>query len=192
MKGALKYLGYPLLVPRTLVGLFIFAVFYRAHSWRWNDGCIECIAGEFIIDNEKEPGKFKWQTRIWGRPGAQTWGIAIVYKSFEHAQREGLRVHERIHIWQAILALEVPFLIVYGGHFVLHYAIDGGRERWVIDLVGHVRPHAVPEFNGWILFKRVGERWKRAYLKICWERQAYRLQGDFLDGKRVGAWGSSP
>lgn len=190
MGRVIRYLGYPLLVPRTLVGLFLFAVIYRAHSWRWSEGCIECIGGQTYVPNP-ETGKYEWVTRIWGKPGAQTWGFAIVHSSYDQMMRKDLRVHERRHVWQSIYMLEAGFLIIYGGHYLWGRYLEDGKH-WVIDRVGYVSRRPTPEHFGTHLIKAEPKRWRRAYLKIIWERLAYRYQRDYLNGHHAGAWGSNP
>ena len=81
--------GYLMALPHTIVGLAL-AVIYRAHSWQWVDGRLECIGGT-------KDGR----TRIWGRPGAQTHGWLIVYASAAQQQREDLRVHE-VKAWSEV------------------------------------------------------------------------------------------
>jgi hypothetical protein len=140
------YLLYPLALPHTLLGLLV-ALIYRPTSWRWSDGCIEAVAGD----------------RIWGKPGAQTWGFLIYYRSENARAYEALRVHERVHVFQGIVG-SVFFMLAYGAHFLWNYAFPKGWDG--------------------------APRWYRAYRGICFEKQAYRFDGEFSQRKRPGAWGS--
>ncbi len=190
MTTMLRYLGYPLLVPRTLIGCFVFAMIYKAHSWRWSEGCIECIAGQKFAQSRRTR-KYEWVTRIWGSPGAQTWGFVIVNSNHTQMMKKDLRVHERRHVWQAIYTLEIGFLLVYGGHYLWGRYFEDG-DHWVVDRVGYVSRRPSPDHLGTHLKEAEPERWRRAYLKVIWERWANRYQRDYLDGYHAGAWGSSP
>jgi len=98
--------GYVMALPHTVIGLLLCLV-YRAHSWRWSDGCIECIAGDLI----------------WGKPGAQTHGWLIVYRDEKARQRADLRVHERCHVVQGMIG-SVGYMAAYGIHFLWNYVRD--------------------------------------------------------------------
>ena len=104
--------GYLMNMPMTLVGLLLCALVYRAHSWRWSEGCIECIGGD----------------RIWGRPGAQTLGIVIVYADDHQRRRKDLRVHERVHVVQGAVG-GILFALAYGVSF-LWFWVGSGFAHW--------------------------------------------------------------
>jgi hypothetical protein len=119
----LKTLGYVWSALNTLIGLMLAVVVYRAHDFRWNEGCLEAIGGTFQRDG-------KTITRIWGRPGAQTHGWFTIYASVEHRAKRPLRVHERVHVTQAFV-LGPLFLVAYPGHFIIEWARKGFRpSRW--------------------------------------------------------------
>lgn len=103
--------GYVLLLPMTIVGLAICAIVYRASGWRWSRGCIECIGGD----------------RIWGRPGAQTLGLVIVYADEHQRSRADLRVHERVHVVQGMVGGPL-FAIVYALCFLVPFALQGFKD----------------------------------------------------------------
>ena len=176
------YLLYPFTALNTLVALLQFLV-YRPVKWRWRAGCVEMIAGTFERNGEQV-------TRIWGRPAAQSLGCPVIYFANERdIEDEGLGVHERVHtyqgvvinaqatcllwpllftvwfdmpghLWWPLLALgPAGFGIVYGGHFLWEWMISG--------------------FGAWQV----------AYRRIWAERIAHRIQGEFNEGKRPGAWG---
>jgi len=105
-------LGHLLNLPMTIIGLLLFSLVYRATSWRWSDGCIECIGGD----------------RIWGKPGAQTLGGAICYADERNRSRPDLRVHERVHVVQGMCG-SVLFSLAYGLTFLWFYAW-GGFGDW--------------------------------------------------------------
>jgi hypothetical protein len=111
-------LGYVLSAPNTLIGLLLVLVFYRPQHWRWSDGCIEVICGKH------DDGT----TRIWGKPGGQTWGCMIALADWYQASRPDLRVHERVHVVQGQL-LGPLFLLAYGLEFVVRWAA-GGCGDW--------------------------------------------------------------
>jgi len=98
-------IGHLLNLPMTIIGLLLFALIYRAHSWRWPDGCIECIGGD----------------RIWGKPGAQTLGGVICYADETQRKRPDLRVHERVHVVQG-MCFSVLYSLTYGLCFLWFYA----------------------------------------------------------------------
>lgn len=92
-------------LPMTIVGLLLFALVYRATSWRWSRGCIECVGGD----------------RIWGKPGAQTLGGAICYADETQRARVDLRVHERVHVVQGMIGGPL-FSLTYGLTFLWFFA----------------------------------------------------------------------
>lgn len=141
------YFLYPLALFHTLLGLIV-ALVYSPTNWRWSDGCIEAIA----------------EDRIWGKPGAQTWGFLIYYRNEEAREHERLRVHERVHVMQGI-AGSVFFMAAYGLHWLWCFIFppDGFEYQ---------------------------PRWYRAYRGVWAEKQAYRIDGEFARGERPGAWGS--
>ncbi len=85
-------LGYVISLPHTIIGLFM-ALIYRAHSFRWHDGCLEAIGGT------NDSG----DTRIWGSPSAQTHGWLIFYDSEAMRQYAPIRTHERVHVVQGFI-----------------------------------------------------------------------------------------
>lgn len=101
--------GYLMLLPMTIVGLLLCLLVYRATSWRWSGGCIECIGG----------------TRILGKPGAQTLGLVIVYRDERTRLNPSLRVHERVHVVQGMIG-GVLFVLAYGLTFLWHWIAQGG------------------------------------------------------------------
>jgi hypothetical protein len=152
---ALRLLGHLWALPLTLINVLLAVLVYRARSWRWSDGCLECIGGR----------QADGRTRIWGRPGAQTFSGLIVYASADHRADVGLRVHERIHVLHAFL-LGVLLAPAYGLHFL-----------WLL-VFTPAEPTGAP-------------RWYRAYLRVWSERIAYRVQAEFRAGHRAGAWGAA-
>jgi hypothetical protein len=143
---------YFLLVPFTALNVLaslLLAMPYGVRAWRWRAGCLELVAKR---RND--------QTRIWGRPAAQSLGCQVIwYASERHWDDPGLRVHERCHAIQGILGLGLPFGAAYGLHFLWEWARIGFGP------------------------------WHSAYMRIWAERQAYRIQDEFEAGQRPGAWG---
>lgn len=106
--------GYLMLLPMTIVGLLMCLLVYRATGWRWHGGVIECLGGD----------------RIWGKPGAQTLGLVIVYADEHQRSRADLRVHERVHIVQGMLGGPL-FALAYGLTFVWFW-VASGFAHWHI------------------------------------------------------------
>jgi hypothetical protein len=100
--------GYLMLLPMTIIGLLQCLIVYRAASWRWSGGCIECVGGE----------------RIWGKPGAQTPGLVITYRDENARSSGGLRVHERVHVVQGMIGGPL-FALGYGLSFLWFWAASG-------------------------------------------------------------------
>jgi hypothetical protein len=136
--------GYLWSLPGTVLGL-ILAVWYWPRQWRISEGCIEAVAGD----------------RIFGKPGAQTHGWLIYYRDEKARDRQGLRVHERVHVVQGFVG-GVFYMLAYGLHFLWNFAKNRFRD------------------------------WDSAYRAIWAEKQAYRIQAEFNQGKRPDAWGSNP
>jgi hypothetical protein len=97
-------LGHLMNLPMSIIGLLLFSLVYRAHSWRWSDGCIECIGGD----------------RIWGKPGCQTLGGVLCYADETQRKRPDLRVHERVHVVQGMFG-SVLYSLTYGLTFLWFY-----------------------------------------------------------------------
>ncbi|MBK9073273.1 MAG: hypothetical protein IPL79_20070 [Myxococcales bacterium] len=102
-------LGYVWALPTTIIGLTLASVFWKAKSWRWCDGCLECVSES-----------------IWTDPAAITFGWLVVYDykapivdgpNEESPYREKiasmLAAHERVHTLQCFV-LGPLFLPVYG------------------------------------------------------------------------------
>ncbi len=94
--------GYLWALPHTLVGLLL-ALVYRAHSFRWSDGCLEAIGGRIKGGT----------TRIWGTPAAQTHGWLIFYADEVYRTHSPFRVHERAHVVQGFIGGPL-FVLAYG------------------------------------------------------------------------------
>ena len=134
--------GYVWALLNTLSGLLL-VIIYRPTSWRFSDGCIEAIGGD----------------RIFGKPGAQTWGYLIYYRDEAARARKPLRVHERVHVVHGFI-LGPLFLPAYGLHFV-----------WL-----------------WLKLSR-GSDWKTPYRQVWSEKLAYRIDDEYGHGDRPNAWG---
>jgi len=92
---------YPWALPATLIGLLL-AIPYRAHSWRWNDGCLEAISSHIL-----------------GKPDAQTHGWLIFYASDYAREHRILRAHERVHVVQGLFGGPF-FMFAYGLCFLFY------------------------------------------------------------------------
>lgn len=182
---ALRIIGWSLgaliTLPVTVFGLLLFIIVYRAHSWRFENGCITCVAGRFERTNKKT-GKRESVTRIWGRPGAQTWGIAIAFSRESNRKSQRLNVHERIHVIQSFVVPYI-YLLAYGIQFLLmfFFFVPKRPHPKVAHLFSKEAPNRYED----------EPRWRRAYVWLCWEIQAYHLDREFSLGKRPGSWGST-
>jgi len=146
--------GYVWAAFNTLIGLLLAVVFYRACTFRWSDGCLEAVGGTF-----RRAGKTV--SRIWGRPYAQTWGWLIIYDSLGHRAVRPLRVHERVHVIQSMVAGPL-FTPLYSLHFLVEWAREGFAFA----------------------------HWRDAYRRIWAERMAYRIEDEYRRGLRPTVWGA--
>ena len=109
--------GYLLALPHTIVGILICWLAYKAHSWEWNDGCLECIAGTDVDGT----------TRIWGKPSAQAHGFLIVSASTAVRKDPRIRIHERCHVFQSFIGGPL-YAAMYGIFFLYKYAKQGLKD----------------------------------------------------------------
>lgn len=169
--------GHLMALPMLLVGLALSLV-YRCHSYRINCGCLEAIGGTFERDGQTV-------TRIWGRPGAQTFGGFIIYADEHQRSRVDLRVHERVHIVQC-------FVFALGGLAVVLVAFALlGWPAWLgLALGGPVGSVMFAVSYGacfaWFYAAQGFRDWRTAYRRNPFEVQAYRI-GDAANG-----WGERP
>lgn len=140
----LMYLVYPLLLPQALVGLLLGWLVYGARKWKWNKGVLEATCKKKMI----------------GNPDAQTHGFIIYYRDSRVRSDVGLRVHERVHVLQAVYLLGIPFVLLYSLAFLWHYAKGGFKD------------------------------WYTAYYQNPMEQMAYRIQREYYAGSRNHAWGA--
>lgn len=112
--------GYLMALPHTLIGL-VLALIYRSGSWRWASGCLECVGGTFVENG-------RTQTRIWGRPGAQTHGWLIIYASESLRTIKTLRAHERTHVVQGFVGGPL-YVVAYVWCFLWLFAV-GEFKNW--------------------------------------------------------------
>lgn len=124
-------------------------LFYGASNVRWSDGCIEVTATRKVFGLQR---------------GAQTHGFLIFYTDEGVREMKYLRVHERVHVWQACVLLGLPFMLLYGLDFLRNFV-------WV--------PNHYP----------TQPRWWRAYMGIYFEKMAYQIDEDYDMGRRPNAWG---
>lgn len=170
----LQYLLIPFTVLTYLVQLLMLP-FYKPSSIRWRAGCFE------LVDNTPNARA----TSIWGRPGAQSIGIRVIFFNLARDREPGpLAIHERVHTlhgewcntlghllfvplaialglpwWAGALAGQATFGLLYGGHFFILWALSGFGP------------------------------WHESYLRIWSERIAYRVDDEWERGLRPGAWG---
>lgn len=180
---------YVLTAPLALVGLLLAILVYRASYFSTRDGVVTCIAGSF--ERSLTPkGPHETVTRIWGRPGAQTFAWLQIYANEHERQRADLRVHETVHTVQAfftsLVGLLVLPLVLAGGHFLVVGALIsafGGVALYALAYgLAFLVPFAVARFSNW----------KDAYRSNWFERQAYDAQADYLEMRPVDqarVWG---
>jgi len=157
----LYLLGALWILPLTLAGA-VLALIYVPIGVRWSDGLLE-IRTLWII----------------GSPGAQTIGLIMFYTDPEERDRPRLRVHERVHVIQSMLWSPFAFAPAWLLHWAVNVMIVRPKPEDYPDYLPMRDRHGNPE-----------PLWWRAYAAICWERQAYRIDHEFAEGKRPGAWGS--
>lgn len=143
----------------TLLGLALMPI-YGVDKWRWRAGAIEVMAGR------NKDGS----TRIWFKPGAQTWGLVIFCSSGFTYENEALQIHERVHILQTYL-FGAFYLVTYALSFVFLFALVRLNMDW------------------WKRIASDDDVW-HAYRVIPWELWAYSKQRRIESGELIGAWGS--
>ena len=103
----------------TILGLFVARFVYKAKGWRLRGLVIECVGGaKWRMD--PNTGKRRAVSRIWGRPGAQTWGGLVIYATETQRKRVPLRVHELCHVAQAMFVALVGAIVAALGHLWTH------------------------------------------------------------------------
>lgn len=147
------------IVIHTLVGILLM-IPYGVDKWRWRAGAIEVMA------SRGEDGT----TRIWFKPGAQTWGLVIFCSNGFNYENESLQVHERVHILQTYL-FGAPYLLTYVMSFAFLFVLVKTKLAW------------------WERQEGDDDVWY-AYRKIPWEIWAYAKQARFEKGEFIGTWGS--
>ena len=158
--------GYPVALPFTLFGLLLAKFVYKSTDWTFKNGVIECTAGMKIQRARVAGERDHTRSRIWFQPSAQTFGNLIIYKDLQTRLNPTLRVHERVHVWQFMIA-GILFVTAYGTHYGIRYARDADHE-------------ALPAHRQ--------ERWRRAYRGIFAEEMAYDRQARYAWGKQKNRW----
>ncbi len=168
------------LVPFTLVtylATLLILPFYRPTRARWYAGCLE------LLDDTPDSTK----TTIWGRPGAQCWGIRVIwYNTATIRDWVPIRVHERVRAFHGELVnflahlVLVPLALATG--VSVWWAIALGQLAFGISYGGHF-------LFEWLLLGFDPGRWQEAYLNIWTERIAYRVQHRVESGETAEAWG---
>jgi len=159
------------IVLHTLIGAFLIPI-YGVEKIRWRAGAIEIVAKTKEVEIR---GRKQEVTRIWFRPGAQTWGLIIFFADERNLKHEPLQVHERVHIIQTYL-FGVLYLLTYGIAFGILFAIVKLKLDW---WERKKYPNGEEDDDVW-----------HAYRKIPWEIWAYAKEDKFERGELVGAWGS--
>lgn len=167
--------GYLMLVPTTLAGLLLATTVYHAHSFRFHEGMLYCVAA---TDGNGD-------TRIWGKPGAQTLGWLTIGASEAELARADLRVHEAGHVFQAlaiawaVAIILAPVIALWWGPSALsvNTAVFGGGL--LFDLA-YGLCFFVP------FAKRGFKNWHDAYHDNPFEKHAYKV------GDRAKGWGDTP
>jgi hypothetical protein len=111
--NALRYfrpLGYAWALPHTILGL-VLALWYWPSHWRWSEGALEAVSSKPLLGGRWVAG--------------QTWGWLIFYRDLEQWVEPGIRVHERVHVTQALVGGPL-----YPVAYVLHWLILWPRYGW--------------------------------------------------------------
>ena len=110
--------------------------------------------------------------RMLGQPDAQTHGCIIYYASeSDRGELTGpvspamYRRSTQLRVHERVhvyqgLVLGPTYPVLYGLTFLVAFAKQGFKNWWA------------------------------AYMKIPFEKQAYRIEGEYVNGKRLNAWGS--
>lgn len=167
---------YPLLIVNALVAYLYAILWCRASSWKVISGTLTFVAAPREVAAEG--------SRLAGNPGGQGWSWIVGYASEWHREQDDLRCHENVHVFQELvwaaggLALAViPALLGWWKLAVL-LAFAGGPV-WALVYVGcFLVNFARTRFLDW----------PAAYMAIPFEKQAYRVQEEFLAGERPNAW----
>lgn len=109
----LRFLGHIWAFPLAVFGLLLLP-YYWPQKIAWRDGCLEIVSRRTLIGG-------KWV-------GAQTFGGLIVYRGFEEWCDASLRVHERVHVRQAMIG-GVFFALAYGATFAFQWVRVGNWKR---------------------------------------------------------------
>lgn len=155
-------------------------VIYKPGSYRINEGCLEIV--------DRTP--LSKETTIFGKPYGQSIGSRIIWLNKESSLfDEGLLVHERVHIIQAEQVNAIAHLVLVPLSLLLPLtytviAVLLAQSAFGISYGGHF-------LFEWAKLKFKKDLWKKAYMNIWAEVIAYRIQDEFIDGKRTECWGSS-
>lgn len=161
---------YPLLIINAFVA-YVYAVLWcRAVSWKLISGTLTFIPGE-------------GRTMV-GNPGGQGWSWIVGYASEADRDIDNLRCHENVHVWQELMFALGGFVVgvclaLFGAWGWAVLAAFSGGPIWAVTY----------GITFLINFARTGfaDFWA-AYRAIPFERHAYRVQDEFVEGKRPGAW----
>ena len=155
--------GHAALLPFTIgYALFCFVV-YGARSWGFKGGLLLCIASKPMI----------------GRPGAQTIGAAQCYADSTQIARMDLRVHETVHVVQAMCGALIGQVLT-----PVLFAALGWPIEWGCILGGfcgaalYSLAYGLCFLVAWIA-QGFGD-WRNAYHAVFFEKQAYARQAAWL------------
>lgn len=158
---------------------FLYAHFWcKARSWKLMGGVLTFIAA---------PRKDGTGSRLAFNPGAQGWSPIVGYCDELNRSRTDLRAHENTHVFQELvcaaigLAVAVPCFVWGGLGWGLFVASMGGPLFIVTYLgtflINYIRTGFTIGWDFWA-----------AYRAIPYEKHAYRVGDEYLDGKRPKAW----
>lgn len=165
----LLVLGYPLLIVNLLVAVLYAAIWCRAYSWKFHEGCLTFLS----------------KRTMFGHPGGQGWSPIIGFADEGQRQRADLRVHEYSHVvqemWFALVGLVAGLIVLQ---------VTASPVWTTVCLLSGGPLFAVAYGLSYAYQYVKYKQWHDAYKHILFEVQAYEIQDKYRQAPD-DAWGSS-